>query len=178
MDRFWDVIDRLDRGGRRELMTLPECREIMATLQEVSRHDEQNFVNYLLLGSCYVRLGQLDAAVSCYSTGIALRPDLPWSYVNRGLTHLDLKNYSEAVADFDQVLALRPDMVKSYLNRALARMGIGDFVDAVADLSRALEHRDVPVRALFLRAQARSSATGKGPLRTVPRACDAGPTMS
>jgi serine/threonine protein kinase/tetratricopeptide (TPR) repeat protein len=155
MDRFWDVIDQLDRGGRRELTTLPKRREIMATLQEISRHDPQNFVNYLLLGNCYVRLGQLDAAVSCYSAGIALRPDLPWSYVNRGLAHLDLKEYSDAVADFDQALALRPDMVESYLNRALARMGIRDFAGAVADLGRALEHRDAPVRALFLRAQAR-----------------------
>ncbi len=156
MDRYWDVIDRIDHRGRPgDLAASDERREIMATLQEISRHDPQNFVNYLLLGNCYVRLGQLDAAVSCYSAGIALRPDLPWSYVNRGLAHLDLKEYSDAVADFDQALALRPDMVESYLNRALARMGIRDFAGAVADLGRALEHRDAPVRALFLRAQAR-----------------------
>jgi hypothetical protein len=66
----------------------------MAALQDISRGDVQNFVNYLLLGSCYVRLGQLNAAISCYSTGIALRPDLPWAYVNRGLAHLDIRDYA------------------------------------------------------------------------------------
>jgi tetratricopeptide (TPR) repeat protein len=161
IDRFWDVSDRLDRGLSREQTTISERQEIMATLQEISRHDLQNFVNYLLLGNCYVRLGQLDAAVSCYSTGIALRPDVPWSDVNRGLAHLDLKRYSDAVADFDQVVAIRPDMVESYLNRALGRMGIRDFPGAIADLDRALEDRDVPVRALFLRAQARQQLGDK-----------------
>ena len=66
----------------------------MATLQDISRGDLQNFVNYLLLGNAYVRLGQLPAAISCYSTGIALRPDLPWAYVNRGLAHLDTPGLS------------------------------------------------------------------------------------
>jgi tetratricopeptide (TPR) repeat protein len=156
MDRFWDVVDRLDRAETRDVTALvQQRREIMATLQDVSRHDLQNFVNYLLLGNCYVRLGQLDAAISCYSTGIAMRPDLPWAHVNRGLAHLDLKAYREARADFDRVIELRPNMVEAYINRALSRMGLGDFSGAVVDLDRALEHRQAPVRALFLRARAR-----------------------
>jgi tetratricopeptide (TPR) repeat protein len=112
-------------------------------------------VNYLLLGNCYVRLGQLNAAISCYSTGIALRPDLPWAYVNRGLAHLDLRDYADARADFDRVISLRPDMVEAYINRAVARMGTGDFSGAVSDLDLALAHPDAPVQALFRRATAR-----------------------
>ena len=86
---------------------------------------------------------------------IALRPDLPWAYVNRGLAHLDIRDYPGALADFDRVIALRPDMVEAYINRAVARMGVGDFSGAVADLDRALEHPDAPVQALFRRATAR-----------------------
>jgi tetratricopeptide (TPR) repeat protein len=156
LEWFWDIVDRLDRAETRDVATLTRNRrEIMAMLQEVSRHDSQNFVNYLLLGNCYVRLGRLDAAVACYSTGIALQPDLPWSYVNRGLAHLELKAYSEASADFSRVIELRPDMVEAYINRALARMELGDFMGAVADLDHALENREAPVRALFIRARAR-----------------------
>ena len=156
MDRFWDVLDRLDRSGDQNLMTaLEKRREIMAEVQRLSRIDPQNFVNWLLLGNCYVRLGQLREAAACYSTGVALRPEVPWSYINRGLAHLDLKNYSDALADFDQVIALRPEMVEAYINRALARMGLGEFAEAIADLSRALERPDAPVRAFFLRARAR-----------------------
>jgi tetratricopeptide (TPR) repeat protein len=155
-DRYWDLLDRLDHRGRPDDPAAVRLRgEIMAALQDISRGDVQNYVNHLLLGNCYVRLGQLHAAVSCYSTGIALRPDLPWAYTNRGLAHLNLKDFPGAVADFDRVIALRPDMVEAYINRALARMDVGDFAGAVADLDRALEHPDAPVQALFRRATAR-----------------------
>jgi tetratricopeptide (TPR) repeat protein len=101
-------------------------------------------VNYLLLGNCYVRLGQLHAAISCYNIGAALQPDLPWVYVNRGLAHLDLKDYAGAIADFDRVVALRPDMAGAYINRAVARMGVGDFARAVhPDNVKALGPRGV-----------------------------------
>jgi tetratricopeptide (TPR) repeat protein len=146
MDRFWVVADRLDRGER---------HEILATIQDISRRDPQNFTNWLLMGNCYVRLGQLPQAVSCYSTGIALRPELPWSYFNRGLAYLDLKDYSAAIADFDRVIELRSDLVEAYINRALAEIEIRDFSGAVADLTRALERPDAPVRTWFIRARAR-----------------------
>jgi tetratricopeptide (TPR) repeat protein len=127
----------------------------MAALQDISRGGPQNFVDNLLLGHCYVRLGRLQAAISCYSSGIALRPDLPWAYVCRGLAHLELRDYPGALADFDSVIAMRPDMVEAYINRAVARIGVGDFSGAIADLDRALEHPDAPVQALFRRATAR-----------------------
>jgi serine/threonine protein kinase/Flp pilus assembly protein TadD len=155
-DRYWDVLDRIDRRVSPDNpAAVRQRREILATLQDISRGDVQNFANYLLLGNCYVRLGQLPAAISCYSTGIALRPDLPWAHVNRGLAHLDIRDFSGAVADFDHVIALRPDMIEAHINRALARMGVGDFSGAIADLDHVLEGADAPVRALFIRATAR-----------------------
>jgi serine/threonine protein kinase/regulator of sirC expression with transglutaminase-like and TPR domain len=155
-DRYWDVLDQIDhRGGMAEPVAARQRQEIMATLQDISHGDPQNFVNYLLLGNANVRLRRLPAAVSCYSTGIALQPDLPWAYVNRGLAHLDLRDYRSALADFDSVIAMRPDMVEAYINRAVARMGVGEFAGAVADLDRVLEHPDAPVQALFRRATAR-----------------------
>jgi serine/threonine protein kinase/regulator of sirC expression with transglutaminase-like and TPR domain len=156
VERYWDVLDRIDHWGRPgDPVAIRQRREIMATLQDISRDDLQNFVNYLLLGNANVRLGQLPAAISCFTTGIALRPDLPWAYVNRGLAHIDLRDYPGALADFDSVIVLRPDMVEAYINRAVARMGLGDFSGAVADLDLALKHPDAPVHALFRRATAR-----------------------
>jgi tetratricopeptide (TPR) repeat protein len=155
-DRYWDILDQIDhRGLSGEPGALHQRQEIMAGLQDISRGGPQNFVDNLLLGHCYVRLGQLHAAISCYSSGIALQPDLPWAYVCRGLAHLDLRDYPGALGDFDRVIALRPDMVEAYINRAVARMGLGDFAGAVADLDGALEHPYAPVQALFRRAAAR-----------------------
>ena len=155
-DRYWDVLERIDqRLSPGDPVAERQRREIMATLQDISRGDLQNFVNYMLLGNANVRMGELQAAISCYGTGIALEPGLPWAYVNRGLAHLELGEFPAAVADFDSVIAIRPDMVEAYINRAVARMGIGDFSGAVADLDRALELPDAPVQALFRRATAR-----------------------
>jgi serine/threonine protein kinase/Tfp pilus assembly protein PilF len=155
-DRFWDVVDRLDHSARSDRPALDrERRAIMATLQDISRSDAQNFVNYLLLGNCYVRLGQLGPAISCYTVGVALQPDLPWAYANRGLAQLDIRDYSGAIADFDRVIALRPDMAVAYINRAVARTGIGDFTGAIADLDCVVERPGSPVQALFRRAAVR-----------------------
>ncbi len=146
MDRFWVLADRLDRGERRDVLPL---------VQQISRDDPQNNASWLLLGNCYLRLGYLNEALSCYGTAVALEPGLSWSYVNRGLLHLDLKQYPEAVADFERVVVLRPDMVESFINLALAKLELRDYAGAVAALGRALEFADAPVRALFLRARAR-----------------------
>jgi serine/threonine protein kinase/tetratricopeptide (TPR) repeat protein len=156
IDRLWDVVDRLDHSARPDRPAgALERKVVMGLLQEIVRSDVQNFVNYLLLGNCYVRLGQLHAAISCYSAGIALQPELPWAHVNRGLAHLDLQDYPSAIADFDRVIALRPDMAEAYINRAVAHMGIGDFARAVSDLDRVVERPGAPVQAWFRRAAAR-----------------------
>jgi tetratricopeptide (TPR) repeat protein len=156
MDRYWDVVDRIDHRGRPgDPAGVRRRTEILATLRDLSWDDLQNFSNYLLLGNCYVRMGQLPAAISCYSTAIALRPDLPWAHVSRGLAHLDARDYRGAIADFDRLIALRPDMTDAYINRAVARIAVGDYSGAITDLDHILRRADAPVRAQFIRATAR-----------------------
>jgi serine/threonine protein kinase/tetratricopeptide (TPR) repeat protein len=137
-------------------------REALSFLQEASRTDPQNFANWLRLGNLYVQLGKMsdrtsyfDEAEQCYGIGIALRPNLYWAYLNRGLLYLDLRDYNRAREDFDRVIALRPDLTRAYVNRALARLGLKDFQGAADDLTRALKSKDAPARVLFLRARAR-----------------------
>jgi tetratricopeptide (TPR) repeat protein len=136
--------------------------QTLAFLQEISRSDPQNFANWLRLGNLFVALAKLsnqpsycDEAEHCYSVGIALRPDVYWAYVNRGLLCLEQKQFARARDDFDRVITLRPHMAMAYVNRALARMGTGDCAGATDDLTRALECNDAPTQALFLRARAR-----------------------
>jgi tetratricopeptide (TPR) repeat protein len=154
MERLMLMSDRIGQVPR---------QEALAFLQEVSRTDPQNFANWLRLGNLYVQLGKLsgrtsylDEAEQCYGVGIALRPDLYWAYLNRGLLYLDLNDFARARGDFDRVIGLRPDLAMAYVNRALARLGQKDLRGAVDDLTRALEWKDAPTRALFLRAGARA----------------------
>jgi serine/threonine protein kinase/tetratricopeptide (TPR) repeat protein len=143
-------------------------REALSFLQEVSRTDPQNFANWLRLGNLYVELARmsnqtsyLDEAGHCYGVGIALRPDVYWAYLNRGLLYLETKDYPRARGDFDRVIALRPDLAMAFINRALARLGTSDLQGAVDDLTRALEFKDAPTQALFIRARARAGLGDK-----------------
>jgi serine/threonine protein kinase/Flp pilus assembly protein TadD len=138
--------------------------DALAFLQEASRSEPQHFATWLRLGNLYVELAKLsnqssylDEAEHCYGVGIALRPDIYWAYLNRGILYLETKNYARAQGDFDQVIALRPDLAMAYINRALARLGNRDYRGANADLSRALEFKDAPTQAYFIRARARAS---------------------
>jgi serine/threonine protein kinase/tetratricopeptide (TPR) repeat protein len=139
-------------------------QEALPFLQEVSRREPQNFASWLRLGNFYVEMARLsgersylDEAEHCYALGIALRPDIYWAYLNRGLVYLETKDFPHARSDFDQVLAMRPDLAMAFINRALARIGMRDFQGAVDDLTRALAFKDAPTQALFIRSRARAA---------------------
>ena len=83
-------------------------------------------------------------------------PICPGPIVNRGLAHLDIRDYRGALADFDRVDRAAARHGRGvYQSRRWRSMGLGDFSGAIADLDHALEQPDAPVRALFLRATAR-----------------------
>src|SRR5439155_379053 len=88
-------------------------------------------------------------AAHAYSVCMALEPGIYWSWHNRGLARLRLKQHASALADFTKTLELKPDFDHAYINRALAHQGLKQYPEAVADLSRALAlHPDyVPARS-------------------------------
>ncbi len=128
----------------------------LPALQEMSRREPENYSWWLLLGNCYVGLGQPAEAAAYYDLGIALRPDEVWAYFNRGLLYLEQRQYRPAQADFDEVLRLRPGLLAALFNRALARQGLGDDQGALADLTDVLDTGLAPTRVYFVRARVRA----------------------
>lgn len=66
---------------------------------------------------------------------IALRPDLPEAYLQRGRRNQNTRNFDTAVEDYSKVIALRPDHSKAYLLRAHARIGLTSWGGLPKDLS-------------------------------------------
>jgi eukaryotic-like serine/threonine-protein kinase len=131
-------------------------RQALAYLHEASKHAAESHSFWLVLGNCHAALGQRAEAAGYYDIGIALWPDEPWAYFNRGLIHLDGDNHARAAADFDQVIRLRPNMREAYFNRALARLGLDRPADALEDLTHVLENLpQPPTRVYFARARLR-----------------------
>src|SRR5262249_52867661 len=107
------------------------------------------------LGWAHISLGRDAQAEGCFNACIALEPDFPMAYFNRGLTRLRRNLFSPAEADFTTVLRLQPDLTDALVNRALARLGAGHAADAEADLTRAIGPGTSQTRLYFLRADAR-----------------------
>jgi serine/threonine protein kinase/Flp pilus assembly protein TadD len=130
-------------------------------LQVAADQEPQNFWAQLLLGICYDGLSRDLEARACYTTSIALWPEFPWTYFNRGLVYLRQNDFSSARADFDRVVRLRPDFAEVYMNRALAWQGMKDYAAAIGDLTHALELGAPYTRIYFMLARVRGLAGDK-----------------
>jgi len=136
-------------------------REALPLLLLAAERDPQHFWARLLLGLCHDALAQDQEARACYTTSIALRPDFPWTYFNRGLVYLRQNDLKSARADFDRVIHLRPDFAEVYINRALVWQGMKDYQAAIQDLTHALELGAPYTRIYFMRARIRELANDR-----------------
>ncbi|HEV3116028.1 MAG TPA: protein kinase [Gemmataceae bacterium] len=148
-DHYLAGTERLAQGRYREALPL---------LQAAAEEEPQNFWARLVLGICYDALAQDQEARACYTTSIALYPEFPWPYFNRGLVYLRQNDFRKAAADFNRVIHLRPDFAEVYMNRALAWQGVKNYAAAVKDLTRAQDLGAASTRIYFMRARARELA--------------------
>jgi tetratricopeptide (TPR) repeat protein len=141
--------------------TKENYRKAGPLLEEAAQLDPRNFSAWFVLGNCHNSLFHHGAAVACYSTCIALRPEYHWSWYNRGLAHHRLGNYQRTIADFDQTIRLKPDLADAYLNRGMAQEGLAHYDGAIRDLSKALECGAPATQIYFLRAAVREKANDR-----------------
>jgi serine/threonine protein kinase/Flp pilus assembly protein TadD len=135
-------------------------RQAVLLLERAERLDPGGYWAWYLSGFCYDRLGRDVAALTSYTTCIALRPDRAAAWFNRGLVSLKRKDYRRAMADFDRVVVLlagRTDthLADAYLNRGITEKELGQYPEAIRDLTNALEFGAPYTRIYFARAEAR-----------------------
>jgi serine/threonine protein kinase/Flp pilus assembly protein TadD len=139
-------------------------RQALPLLEEAVQKDPRNYSAWIVRGNCYSALTEHAQAAASYSVCIALRPDFPSGWYNRGLANLRGRYFSRAVADFDQTIALlrgsKLDLEASevYLNRGLAQEGLKHYSEAIADLDKALELGTPRTQVYFYRAAVREKA--------------------
>ncbi|GBF79119.1 tetratricopeptide repeat domain protein [Aphanothece sacrum FPU1] len=99
--------------------------------------------------TCYNRLrteirekanqGDYNGAITLLDQLIVRYPDHPSDYNNRGLMHLQKKNYIQAMADFNQAIALNPSLDRAYNNRGNCQSSQGNLIEALEDYEKALD---------------------------------------
>jgi tetratricopeptide (TPR) repeat protein len=83
------------------------------------------------------RKGSYDLAIKDYSQVIAMNPNEPTTYNNRGLTYHDIGDIDLAIKDFDKAITLNPKLEFPYNSRGNAYSSKGNFDRAVKDFDRA-----------------------------------------
>src|SRR5262245_27768589 len=80
----------------------------------------------------------LPGALREFDRAVALAPEAPLAWYNRGLVHRALKNCPAAIDDFSRVLALQPDFFNALYQRATCLGATGAPQRALEDYTRAI----------------------------------------
>ena len=70
---------------------------------------------------------------------VALMPDFPQAFFNRGNVQVKLNDFKSAVVDYSEAIRLDDGFAEAYYNRGLAYLYLGNNEEAIADLSKAGE---------------------------------------
>lgn len=87
------------------------------------------------------RRGDYAGAIRDFDSMIALNPNCPTIYNNRGNSKMNLKDLAGAVADYSHAISLAPEFAEAYNNRGLAQYKQGHSDRALADYGRAVKLR-------------------------------------
>jgi len=85
------------------------------------------------------KAGDLGRALTDLDRSIALSPDQPETYNNRGLVRAAKGDLEGAISDFTTATKLDSGFGAAYLNRCEARRELGKLEDALADCSKGIE---------------------------------------
>lgn len=78
-------------------------------------------------------------ALEAYTKAIAMKPNFPYAYLNRGSAYASLGKYQLAINNFNQALALHPKSEQpAYYNRGNSYLAIGKYQLAIADYDKAI----------------------------------------
>jgi tetratricopeptide (TPR) repeat protein len=105
----------------------------------IANGDANSFAAHNLVGIGIIDSGAteeapLNEALQHFEAAIALKPDYPLPYINKGLALRRLGHLEEAIAAIDKSFALGAQEPAAYLNKAVSLKALGKLDDAIATL--------------------------------------------
>jgi tetratricopeptide (TPR) repeat protein len=114
--------------------------------------------DFHLLATAHLQSGAADRhlkAIAELEQAVRLDPKNYWSWMQKGLCHLERQEHSQALADFGVCIGLWPEFAWGHFNRGYALDQIGQKRAAIADYSAALERDRELIPAYHNRGLAR-----------------------
>ncbi|XP_069708306.1 RNA polymerase II-associated protein 3 [Phaenicophaeus curvirostris] len=113
------------------------------TEQEKKRIEDQQLKQKAIvekdLGNGYFKEGKYEAAIECYTRGIAADGTNALLPANRAMAYLKIEKYEEAENDCTQALLLDASYSKAFARRGAARVALGKLKEAVQDFEAVLK---------------------------------------
>ncbi|NXN91177.1 RPAP3 protein, partial [Rhinopomastus cyanomelas] len=91
------------------------------------------------LGNGYFKEGKYEAAIDCYTRGIAADGSNALLPANRAMAYLKIEKYEEAENDCTQALLLDASYSKAFARRGAARVALGKLKEAMQDFEAVLK---------------------------------------
>ncbi|NXY21149.1 RPAP3 protein, partial [Atrichornis clamosus] len=91
------------------------------------------------LGKGYFKEGKYEAAIECYTRGIAADGTNALLPANRAMAYLKIEKYEEAENDCTQALFLDASYSKAFARRGAARVALGKLKEAIEDFEAVLK---------------------------------------
>ncbi|NWY74669.1 RPAP3 protein, partial [Erithacus rubecula] len=91
------------------------------------------------LGNGYFKEGKYEAAIECYTRGIAADGTNALLPANRAMAYLKIEKYKEAEDDCTQALLLDASYSKAFARRGAARVALGKLKEAIQDFEAVLK---------------------------------------
>lgn len=88
---------------------------------------------YILQASKEYEMGMYNAEIASFTRAIALLPDSPTLYYNRGAAKRKLNDFSGAIEDYNKAISLRPRFSDAMAARAVAKAYLNDIEGAKKD---------------------------------------------
>ncbi len=92
--------------------------------------------------------GDNAAAIQGFNRVVALKPDFPDAYFNRGELLFRAGNFKDSIADYNKVIELKPEDSAAFSGRAHALYATGKTEEALADYAKATQLSPQSVDAL------------------------------
>lgn len=100
---------------------------------------EPGVSEYIGEGVRLAAIGDHEAAIRSFDEALALNPEAPFVYKQRGSSYQALKDYDAAINDFDVVIRLDSADVNAYYRRGVSHLAQEDYAAAIDDFDAALE---------------------------------------
>jgi tetratricopeptide (TPR) repeat protein len=105
---------------------------------------------YATRGSAYFAKGDLEKALSDFSTAIGVRNAAEFRF-QRSLVHMSRKSFDSAKADLAEVIKQKPQFAPAYFMQGLIAFTSADYKDALVHFDDAIQRRPMYFQAIYAR---------------------------